>query len=196
MHKITKLGIPDSLLIALIFVSGLADSVIMVALAVFVLLYEQEEKVKEAAKNALLLFGLFAILWGGLHTLDYLIRILLSDESGYSNFYNNLSYLLAGAQTVTYLALGGKEALAYMSMRSKGIYVPKAEPAKTAATAQVQDAPPAQTVAQNAAQTVAQPQTQAVAPAPVQQASNVCPQCGSTLDPGVHFCKKCGAKTN
>lgn len=180
MHKTTKLGIPDSLLIALIFLAGLVDSVIMIGLAVYVLLFEREESVKQAAKIALMLFGLFAVLQGGLHTLDYLIRILLSNEAGYNNVYANFSYLLAASKTIAYLVMGLKEAGAYMASRGTGIYVPKE--AETPAPAPA----PAPTPAP------------APAAAPEQQApvANVCPKCGSPLDKGVHFCKKCGAKTN
>ena len=174
MIKNTKLGIPDAMLVALIFLAGTADTFLMVALAVYVLLFENGDKVKDAAKRALLLFGLFAVLQGGLHVLDYVIRILLTNESGYNTVYNNLVYILAGARIVTYMVFGIKEILTYMSLRGTGVSVqkeiPKEEPAKEA-----------------------QPTPQA-APQSAPQAM-VCPVCGNPVDKGVHFCKKCGAKT-
>lgn len=165
MIKLTKLGIPDSLLIALIFAAGLVDSTIMVALAVYVLLCESYSRVKEAAKKALMLFGLFAVLQGGLHILDYAIRILLSDESGYNSAYSNLSYLLAGAKLVCFLVFAVKESLAYMNMRGTGVCVPT------------------------------EPEPAPVAAAPVNEQPKVCSSCGNPIEKGVHFCKKCGAKT-
>ena len=128
MNKNTKLGIPDSLLIALIFAAGMFDSFIMVGLAVYVLLFEYDGRVKSAAKKALLLFGLFAVLQGGLHTLDYLIRIPLSNEATYNSFYINVSYLLSAARLICYLVFVLLEAIGYMTSRGTGIYVPKEEP--------------------------------------------------------------------
>ncbi len=177
MIKNTKLGIPDAMLVALIFLAGTADTFLMVALAIYVLLFENGDKVKDAAKRALLLFGLFAVLQGGLHVLDYVIRILLSNELEYNTVYNNLAYVLAGARIVTYMVFGIKEVLTYMSLRGSGVSVQKEEPEK-----QVQEAQPAQ------------PAQQAAAPQSAPQAM-VCPVCGNPIDKGVHFCKKCGAKT-
>lgn len=174
MIKTTKLGIPDSLLVALIFAAGLVDSIVMIGLAVFVLLYEKEKYVKDAAKRALMLFGLFAILQGGLHTLDYLIRIVLSNESGYNNVYNNLAYMLAASKCICYLVFAIMEAWKYMSLRGAGVSVAKEVP-----------------TAENAQPTSEQP----TAAQPAAEQAAVCPVCGNPVDKGVHFCKKCGAKT-
>lgn len=173
MYKDTKLGIPDSLLIAVIFLSGLVDSAVMVGLAVYVLLAEKDQRVKTAAKKALILFGLVAILIGGLDTFDHVIRILLSNESVYGNIYGNMIHVIYLLRNVCYLAMGLTEAVAFISyIKGAGInsafMTREEEPAPT----------PVQPTVQPAAQTTA----------------NVCPKCGSTIDPGVHFCKKCGTK--
>lgn len=178
MIKNTKLGIPDVLLVALIFLAGISDSFLMVALVIYVLLFEKGKKVREAAQKALLLFGLFAVLQGGLHVLDYVIRILLTNESGYNTVYANFSYLLSGARIVTYMVLGVKEALTYMSLRGSGISMQKEAPEEP-----VQQPQPAQASAPQTAASQSEPQTM------------VCPVCGNPVDKGVHFCKKCGAKT-
>ncbi len=177
MIKNTKLGIPDAMLVALIFFAGAVDSCmnesasfLMVALAMYVLLFEKGEKVKDAAKRALLLFCLFAVLQGGLHVLDYVIRILSSKEL-LSKFF----YLLSGVRIVTYMVFGIKETLTYMSLRGTGVSVQKEEP--------VEPKQPEQASA-----------TQTAAPQSADQAI-VCPVCGNPVDKGVHFCKKCGAKT-
>lgn len=175
MIKNTKLGIPDALLIALIFLAGISDSFLMVALIVYVLLFEKGKKVKDAAQKALLLFGLFAVLQGGLLVLDYVIRILSSKE-----LHSSFSYLLSGARIVTYMVFGIKEAFTYMSLRGTGVSVQKEEPEEA-----VQQPQPAQQEQASAPQ---------AAPESVPQAA-VCPVCGNPVDKGVHFCKKCGAKT-
>ena len=186
MIKTTKLGIPDSLLVALIFAAGLVDSVVFVGLALFVLLFEKEQYVKDAAKRALMLFGIFAILQGALHALDYLIRIILSNESGYNNIYNNLAYMLAASKCICYLVFAIMEAWKYMSLRGAGVAVTKEAPAAPAQ--------PTPAAAQPAPAT-AQPAPAVAQPAPAAAPAAVCPQCGNPVDKGVHFCKKCGAKT-
>lgn len=160
MNKSTKLGIPDSLLIALIFAAGLVSPIIMIGLIVYVLLFEKAEHIKSAALKALMIFGLFAILQGGLGVFNSVMRVLLANEDGYSKVYINLSYILSGAETLTYLVYALKEARTYMTARGAGIYVPEEPAAET------------------------------------EEKPTVCPQCGNTLDKGVHFCKKCGTKTN
>lgn len=170
MYKDTKLGIPDSLLIAVIFLSGLVDSAVMVGLAIYVLLAEKDQRVKTAAKKALILFGLVAILIGGLETLDHVVRLLLRDEGFYSGAYANIIHVIYLLRNVCYLAMGLTEAVAFISyIKGSGVNSAFMVHEETPAPAPV--------------------------PAAAQPAANVCPKCGTAVDPGVHFCKKCGTKT-
>lgn len=171
MIKNTKLGIPDAMLVALIFLAGIVDTFLMVALVIYVLLFEKGKKVRDAAQKALLLFGLFAILQGGVSALDYVIRIIFS-----KGLPSAFSYLISCARIVTYMVFGIREALAYMSMRGAGISMQQEEAEEP--------------VQQPQSTSHAASQTQASAPQAM-----VCPSCGNPVDKGVHFCKKCGAKT-
>ncbi len=79
----TKLGIPVTVMAAFLYFSGLSgSSVVMIGLILYVLLFEEDDLLKKAAKQAFVLFLLFSVLFGTYGIIGQIVALVstLADE--------------------------------------------------------------------------------------------------------------------
>lgn len=102
-NKKTKLGIPNGLLAAFIFVGGMWSSVVLVAFLIYTAFMEDDEFVKVSARRAAIItFGYEAVSYAlGLFTrIPY---IFTNDLGGYATVFGKIDSVLDIAFTVIML---------------------------------------------------------------------------------------------
>lgn len=165
-NKTTKLGIPDPILVALVFAAGLTNTTVMIGLALYILVCENSEVIRDAAKKAMIIFAVFAVLFALIYVFDDTIGLLLNRFSFYNSSYRVLTDLLSALNKVVYVVM----AIIGMIKASSAQAAPSMRTAAAIPQAASQAAP--------------------------QAAATVCPSCGNPLENEARFCKKCGAKMN
>jgi len=167
----TKLGISTGLLAALLFLSGLVNSLTLTLLAGYVLLIEKDEWLRRAAIKAVVLFVVFRLTNGVLDVLDYafgFVNNILSnfrDVSFRLSFPANLESILASA--LNFLEKGlflllGVQALAKRTV-SLG-FIERMTERHSAKSARGE------------------------------QGERLCPACGAQLQKASKFCTNCGQR--
>ena len=102
-NKKTKLGIPNGLLAAFIFVGGMWSSVVLVAFLIYTAFMEDDEFVKVSARRAAIItFGYEALTYAlGLFTrIPY---IFTNDLGGYGTAFGKIDSVIDIAYTVIML---------------------------------------------------------------------------------------------
>ena len=104
-NKTTKLGIPDPILVALVFAAGLTNTTVMIGLALYILVCENSEVIRDAAKKAMIIFAVFAVLFALIYVFDDTIGLLLNRFSFYNTSYRVLTDLLSALNKVVYVVM-------------------------------------------------------------------------------------------
>ena len=168
--KNTRLGITNSILATVMFLSGTLHPMIMFGLIVYTLLCEEDVFSRLSAKRAITIYVFFTALSAIVKVFDYAIRLLAANWDGYNTAFNKISYFLNLVQLLVYLFMAIKACM-------------------------VQDTQPG--VLDGTMNNVMQAMSgRGVSgangdPKPLMR---YCSNCGSEVAENVCFCKKCGAK--
>lgn len=105
MNNKTKLGFNSSFLAAIIFISGISSPLVMFGLIIYVLLFENDSYLKEAAKKCAAIYGIFALVRGVWTAFDDVIMIFLHELENYSTVYNKISHIISLLEILCFIVM-------------------------------------------------------------------------------------------
>lgn len=170
MKNNTKLGLKNSILVAAIFISGCISPIIMIGLAIYTLLYEEDQFSRLSAKRAIMIYILFAALYAVLQVINSTVHMFGNDFYDYNSVYSKITYFLTLAENLTYLIMAIRAFFTVdttpgaLDSKIESIMTPGTAPANN--TSNAESAPSA----------------------------GFCSGCGAKVPEGYDFCNKCGKK--
>lgn len=105
MKNNTKIGFNSSFLAAIIFISGISSPLLMFGLIIYVLLFENDRYLKDAAKKSVAIYGIFAFISGAWIAIDDAIRVFMNELGNYSNVYNKVSRIISLLETICFIVM-------------------------------------------------------------------------------------------
>lgn len=178
--KKTKIGLPNGVFAALIFIAAYVSPICLLMTLAFVCFFEEDEFVKASVKRATVLYVFFKLIYLVLSVINSLVHtIWYSPASWYSKTYSKIDYVVDIIYIILTLLMAFN-ALVSQEVKKTVFDIDAADNILMSTTQAVQGA------ANKVSEKINNGKTEAP--------KKVCPNCGKEIPADSAFCTSCGTK--